>query len=123
MYHQNCIVYATVVLALSVGVGCGSHKKPVQQHQAEHRHETHETYIMHQIRARVEGVECASCVQDVLTQLKKVPGVSMAVFVGNYDACELGYFSFYFPATETFDVDAFNAQLAADDFVMKLITQ
>lgn len=120
MNQTTTIAYIMSVMTLVVCAACGSHKKPATQRQqpAERQYENN---VLQQVRAQVEGVECAGCVEDVLAQLKKIPGVQMAVFNGRYDACEQGYFSFYFPSADTFDVQAMNAKLAADGFCMKLI--
>jgi hypothetical protein len=119
MHQTTTIAYIVSVVTLVVCAACSSHKKPATRQQpVEHQYENN---ILQQVRAQVEGVECAGCVEDVLAQLKKIPGVQMAVFNGRYDVCEQGYFSFYFPSADTFDVAALNAKLAADGFCMKLI--
>ncbi len=118
MFQINSITYSLAVITLVMCAACGSHKKPIKQQQKITSH--YESNIMHQVRMHVEGVECSGCVEDVLTHLKKIPGVQMAAFIGRYDACEQGYFSFYFPADEDFDMQAFNATIAVDGFSAKL---
>lgn len=121
MYYKNSFAYGIAVFSLLLCAACGSHKKPLQQQQPVERQ--YATSVMQIIHARVDGVECAACADDVIHHLKKVPGVQMATFVGDYNACEHGYFSFYFPADQQFDLDAFNATIQADGFSMKLLTQ
>ncbi len=114
-------LYSIVWLLLLFLAGCG--KQPVADSSKKKAKKGMHVPNLRQFQAKIDGVECALCAQDMIDLFKELEGVQMVDFVPIGNDYEAGYLRFFYDVSkENLDLAALDQKVLEEGFELTSIT-
>ena len=114
-------LYGMFFFVLCCLSGCGK-QSTVDSSKKKRKRGTH-VPALRQFQAKIDGVECVLCAQDMIDFFKDLDGVQMVDFVASGTDYEAGHLRFFYDISkENFDLIALDNKILEEGFELTSIT-